>query len=434
MTQFLKFRRGGVTIAFETPLLTYSGNAFIPTTAVIPLDQHSGEAAHSIVSVGDRVREGQLIARGPVPVHASIPGIVSAFRSVPLPDGRMGEAIVIDLCGSFDITGRKTAHNGWKNIPTADITRLIEERGVVNCFEKPHPLAVDLKIARSGTNPTLVCRLFDQDPTSPIETRLFSEKSESVLAGFALIAHAMRASSVIIVVSEDTDRNEPYAQERAVAFGDLPVTVLRIKSRYPCGSKKRLERFLSSKIANFAQGYALYCDPVTSLAAHDAIVHDIPPISTHVMVQGSAIAHPQFLQVKTGTLIGDVIDECGGFKMPPARIIVNGLLGGTALYDLDTPITRYTHSLHIMDRDVCPPFSVLDCIHCGACLASCPAGLDPARTVSAIRNLALSPRTIASIAACEGCGCCTMVCPSRIPLHHEIAGGNRLVSGDGNHE
>lgn len=430
MTHFLKFRRGGVTIGFEAPHVSFSGNAFVPTTAVIPLDQHSSDPAIPIVRVGDRVREGQLIARGPVPVHASIPGIVSAFRSVPLPDGRTGEAVVIDLGGSFDITGRKAANNNWRNIPTGDICRLIEERGVVNCFEKPHPLVVDLKSARSSKRTALICRLFDLDPTAPIDTRILSEKKESVLAGFAIIAHAMNASSVVFAVTDGAAKEEQDSRGFQSLFGDLPVSFLRVKNSYPGGSKKRLERLLSGKNAETAPRDAVFCDCVTALAVYDTIVRDIPPISTYVMVLGSAIAKPQYLLVKTGTLIGDIIDECGGFRSPPSRIIVNGLIGGIALYDLDTPVTRYTHSLHIMDMDSCPPFAVMDCIHCGACLASCPAGIDPARTVNAIRNLAITARIAASIKACEGCGCCAMVCPSRIPLHHEIAGGQRLVTGD----
>lgn len=427
MTHIIKFRRGGAKVEFDLPEMPFAGNAFIPSMAVIPLSRDSRENAAPIISAGDHVREGQLIARGPVPVHAPIPGVVSAFRKVPLPNGSVGEAAVIALRGSFNITGRKTANNLWRTIPTGDICRIVEDRGVLNCFEGAGALAKDLRRARESEKPILICRLFDNDPTSPVESLTLKEYEESVWNGFAIMAAAMKADSVILVFEEGAGSSVPGAEKLKELFGEIRVATLTAKPRYPGGSAYRLSKLVSEKLPELSVDNAVFGDTVTALAVYEAVVKDLPSITVNVLIVGSAIAKPRFLRVRTGTLIGDIIDECGGFKASPARIVVNGLICGTALYDLDTPITRYTRSLHVMDRDTCPSFTVQSCVHCGACLGACPARLDPVGTVIAVRNRVLGDREKRAILACEQCGCCSMVCPSRIPIHHEIAGGRTLL-------
>lgn len=434
MKHTLRFCKGGVDIGFELPKIDFTGNAFVPTTAVVPLKQHCGEEARPIVFTGDLVKEGQVIARGPVPVHAPIPGKVTGLRRVPLPDGTLGDAIVIQLAGAFDITGRKVAAHDWKRSTTQDLSRLLEDKGVVDSFEEPKPLAEALKLSRTAAAPALICRLFDQDPTAPIESRVLAEYPERVWNGMALVASAMRAGRVAVIVEEGSPVSPPPGIVPKDLFGDVPVSFVVTRRRYPSGSKTRIQRLLTERVPDLSLEGALYLDSVTALAAYDAVVRNVPSISVLLLVLGNAITRPQLLRVKTGTLIGDVIDECGGFKTAPERILVNGLMRGTALFDLDTPVTGYTRSLYVMDRDSCPSYTVRDCVHCGSCLAVCPAALDPARTVFAIRRGDLGERVLRSINACEGCGCCSVVCPSRIPLHHEITGGRRLLPEDLSHE
>ncbi len=426
MTHTIQFRRGRAKVEFDLPDLPFAGNAFIPSMAVIPLVQDSDDEATPIVSVGDHVREGQLIARGSVPVHAPIPGVVSAFRRIPLPNGSIGEAAVISLRGSFSITGRKSANNDWRSIPPGDVCKIVDERGVVNSFEGAHSLAKDIRRSRAIEKPVLVCRLFDSDPTSPVESLTLKECGPSVWNGFGILAAAMKAHAIVLAFEEGGASAVPAEDTLRGLFGEARVSAISVKPRYPGGSAYRLSKLIRERVSDLSLSNAVFCDAVTALAAYEAVVRDLPSITMNVLVAGSAIAAPRFLRVRTGTLIGDIIDECGGFRSSPARIIVNGLIRGTALYDLDTPITRYTRSLHVMDKDSCPSFTVQSCTHCGACLGVCPSRLDPIGTVIAVRNRSLSVRDIQSIHACEQCGCCSMVCPARIPIHHEIAVGRQL--------
>ncbi len=416
MTRFIRFKRSFEHIRFEAPVLIHSGNAFLPTTALVPLQQHEGSPAMPVVSAGERVREGQLLARGTssdsANIHAPIPGILKEIRTVSLPDGKRGQAAVISLSGSFDILGRKQEQFPWRLSPESEILRVLEDKGVINTFDHPVPLVPMLRAAKKTGDAVLALRLFDYDPTCQLDSWLASEQLRTVLEGTAILAKSFDAKTVYLV-HDDKAGKGPATKLIEEIFGARKVTVLQGDKRYPSGNVRRFTHLLKEKAP-------VLVDPVTALSAYEAVVNNQPGLQRYVAISGPALGSPAILRVRVGTPIGDVIEECGGFRTDPSRIVVNGLLTGTALYDLDTPVTKYTKSLHIMDRDTCPSYTVRECIHCGRCLQVCPVSIDPMRTVYAINRLKTEPAVLKSIAACQFCGCCAIVCPSRIPLHQII--------------
>lgn len=77
----------------------------MPRTLILPLHQHVGEPAEPVVSVGERVLRGQMVAQADnyvcAPVHASTSGTVVAIedRQVPHPSGLAAPCIVIESDG-----------------------------------------------------------------------------------------------------------------------------------------------------------------------------------------------------------------------------------------------------------------------------------------------------------------------------------------------
>ena len=432
MTQFVRFKKSTESIRFEVPSIEFSGNAFLPSTAMVSLLQHRGSQAKPVVSIGERVREGQIIARGTTPesanVHSPIPGIVREFRMIAMPDGTMQESAVILLSGSFDLLGRREEHYPWQNVPESEILRVLDDKGTINTFEKPVPLVPLLREAKKKGNASLAIRFFDSDPTCRLDAWLAADRLGMVLEGSALVARALDAKKVFLVFS-GKKWSGPDEKSLKELFQGRAVIIIRSSDRYPSGNEGQI-RALLGKQPDCPDGHdPILIDPVTAVAAYDAVVTNNPSLNRYIVVTGPALEHSAILKVKVGTTIGDVIEECGGFKVDPARIVVNGLFLGHAVYDLDTPITKYTKSLHIMDRESCPPYTVRNCIHCGRCLQVCPVGIDPNRIAASIRSEKTTPKLLASVSACQYCGCCAIVCPSRIPLHHIIGEASLRLGG-----
>jgi electron transport complex protein RnfC len=432
MTLFVRFKKSSESIRFEVPSIDFSGNAFLPSTAMVSLLQHSGCQAKPVVSIGERVREGQLIARGTTSesanVHSPIPGIVREFRTIAMPDGTMQESAVILLSGAFDLLGRREEHYPWQNVPESEILRVLEDKGTVNTFEKPVPLAPMLREAKKKENASLAIRFFDSDPTCRLDSWLVSERLDMVLEGSALVARALDAKKIFLVHS-GKKWTGPDEKKLKDLFQGRTVSTVRSSGRYPSGNEGQIRALLGNQADCPDAKNPVLIDPVTAMAAYEAVVTNNPGLNRYVVVSGPALEHPTILKVKVGTTIGDVIEECGGFKVDPARIVVNGLLLGHAVYDLDTPITKYTKSLHVMDRESCPPYKVRNCIHCGRCLQVCPVGIDPHRIAASIRSEKTTPKLLVSVSACQYCGCCAIVCPSRIPLHHIIGEASLRLGG-----
>lgn len=423
MTHFVRFRKSSEYIRFEVPPLEMAGCAFLPSTAYVPLLQHTGSRARPVVAIGDAVHEGQLIARGmsgdSSHIHSPIPGIVREFRTIPMPDGTMEQSAVVTLSGSFDILGRKEENYPWKNVSESEILRVLEDKGLINTFETPISLVTQLREAKKVKKPILALRLFDGDPTCLLDSFMVKHALDRILEGCAIIARAIDAKAAYLV---HIDRRWDGPDDRALAeiFQERHVAVVRSSGRYPSGNTGQFLDLLRGLQPDYDAKSIVLIDPITAYSAYEAVVKNVPILNRFIAITGPALESPAVLKVRVGTPIGDIIEERGGFKADPSRIVVNGLLRGQAVYDLDTPITKYTKSLHIMDADTCKPYTVRDCVHCGRCLQVCPVSIDPQRIATIVMKDSVNQKLLDSMDACQYCGCCAIVCPSRIPLHHII--------------
>ena len=86
----------GKKFAKDKPITKIQRNAPL---MVFPLSQHIGAPAEPVVSVGDRVLQGQMIAKASSfvssPVFSSVSGTVKAIEDRVLFNGNMAKSIVV---------------------------------------------------------------------------------------------------------------------------------------------------------------------------------------------------------------------------------------------------------------------------------------------------------------------------------------------------
>jgi len=421
------FPRGGLEYDDATaPARTTSRIAFLPAISVIPFIQHRGDAAVPVVSVGDQVREGMLLGRGrgagQANVHATVPGQIMRTVTWKMSDGRLTDALVIRLEGSFEKLGRREERFPWEGLSVHDLQRVIGEKGVVEMDDGGRPVAEILQAARSSdTEKTVVIRCVFDDPWLAADYVLCRDRADAVVAGAGMALKALGAKRIVLALSRD-EAGLAAALTSVAAGLELAVDVVSVSNRYPQRNGRELELVLRAfeKKENAKLGELIFFGPATLAAVFDAVQFNKPPLERFVAVGGSAVKKPQVLRVRIGTRIGDVFAECGGFIDEPSRIGTGSPLSGKTVSDLDEPITKTTFAVFALTESQIGGTVIQDCINCGECRAVCPVGLDPEH----LYKLAVSGKDAAALteraAACHGCACCELVCPSRLPLSTAI--------------
>ena len=423
MNKVYSFPRGGLSFEDSSvPSRNSSVTAFLPALSLIPLIQHTGEKAHPVVSVGDTVREGMLVARssgaGSANIHASVPGRIVKTVDWEMEDGRRNEAFLVKMEGGFEKLGRTQEPTSWENFLPYDIQKLIGEFGVVEMEALGKPVAEIISSFRNVSDPItlVVCCVFD-DPWLAADYVLCKERPADIVEGSRIMARAVRANRIVFAFSKDEFEMGEELVSRAL-LRESSASLLLTGSRYPQHYKRELEHVLReyAKNENFDPGTVLILGPATLAAVNDAVRHRKPVLDRYVAVGGSSVKKPQVMKVRLGSRVGDVFDQCGGFTKTPRCIAIGSPLMGRSVTSLDEPIVKNSFSVFASGDGSQKKREAMSCINCGECRSVCPVGLDPEEIYKRIKIEVPADRA----GECHGCGCCEVVCPSFIPLRSSI--------------
>ena len=410
-----KFPKGGISFSdMEAPEKNSSITAFLPVLSMIPLIQHIGEIVYPLVSVGDHVKEGQLIGKaksqGQANIHAAIPGEILQSVSWEMIHGMENHAFVVRLGGEFDKSGRTPYPVQWEDLKPFTLKQLIAEYGVVEMEGSGQPL-VEILDEFIESDTTLVVRCVLDDPWLVADYAVCRERLDAVVEGSLIVSKAVGVSSIIFAVShKEKDLGELFLSE--IAKHNVNASVVIVGSRYPQKNHRELSLVLKTyaRDEGISLGSLLILGPSTLAAVYDAVKLKKPILERYIAVGGSAVQNPQIMKVRIGTRLHDIFNECGGFKAEPHSVIIGSPLAGRQAAGLDEPITKTSYAISAFleaDNSV-----MLSCISCGECRMVCPVELDPETLFKCLRK-DMMPKAAKE---CHGCGCCDFVCPSRLPL------------------
>lgn len=421
---------GGVTPEpIERPLERGFWNAAVPSLCVVPFQQHIGSRLHSLVSPGELVREGMVIAesdsRLAVPMHAPIPGRVATVGESTLLDGTRTTAIAIELDGEFDRLGKTLEADPWEDTAREDLLAVIRAAGVVCGPRSPVPAHLHLQRSRTSS-PTVVLDVAETEPYMSAGAEICAEHPGDVLEGLAIAARILGATDQHVVVARGFSRAY-RALRRNV--GTHPVNFHRVAHRYPANTESQLRRAVGLGRSADAAVDMVSLTPSTVLAIRDAVRFRKPQIDQVIAVGGGAVKRPAHIRVRIGTSIAEAIEECGGLIAEPARIVAGGTLTGQIVQNVNAPITKGVAAIVALSPDEVRAGEEEPCVRCGACVRACPVSVNP----TLLNDLILDGRDADAAAAgvfdCTECGLCAHVCPSRIPLVDRIREGKARLTG-----
>lgn len=399
-----------------------------PKKVAISLQQHTGVPCQPLIKVGDEVKVGQKIgevnAFVSAPVHSSVSGKVISIEPHPHPTGSNIPTIIIESDGENKLSEEIKPRTNSENLLPEEIRKIVREAGIVGLGGAAFPTAVKLSPPQEKKIDTLLLNGAECEPYLTGDERLMVERPEEIILGMKLLMKALGVEKGFIGIED----NKPEAIEKlrveSSEFRDK-VEIVGVKTKYPQGSEKHLIKAILNREVP-SGGLPLDVGVVvnnvgTAFAVYEAVVKGLPLLKRVVTLSGDGLKEPQNLEVKIGTLFQDLIEQCGGFKGKPQMVIMGGPMMGIAQYTTAVPVIKGTTGILVFTDS--PLVEARACIRCGRCIDACPMYLMPTMYALLVEHKKWEEVEKYNIFDCIECGCCSYVCPSRIPLVHYIKYG-----------
>ena len=154
----------------------------------------------------------------------------------------------------------------------------------------------------------------------------------------------------------------------------------------------------------------------TVYAVYEAVQKHIPLFRRVLTVSGNIDWNPCNYLVRIGTPISFVLKENRVNLDKVGKVLIGGPMMGQAIASLDAPVTKTTSGITVLSEETAEKPETSACIRCGKCVDACPMGLLPFAIRQSIENDDFSSLKTLHVADCIGCGCCSYICPAKIPL------------------
>jgi H+/Na+-translocating ferredoxin:NAD+ oxidoreductase subunit C len=400
-----------------------------PKRVALPLRQHAGNPAKCLVSVGQHVERGDKIAEADgfvsVPIHASAAGTVAEIGWWPHQDGSMCETVVIDLDEFSPQVPRPRSVPLWEGLTPAEVRAAVQQAGVVGMGGAAFPTHVKLAPPDDFPIEWLLVNGAECEPYLTTDHRTMVEYAERVHFGIRIMMQCLGVKRAVIGV----EMNKPDAIEalQRTCPTDIDVTVKPLIVKYPQGAEKMLIHVVTGRevpSGKLPMHVGAVVQNVGSIATIAEIFETgLPLIERVVTVTGPGVVKPSNLIIPVGTMLGDVLEYCGGLTDDAAEIVFGGPMMGASQPDMRTPLIKGTTGVVVLTKSEVKPKRTYPCIKCGHCLDACPVFLNPSHLGILAQAGRYEEMKDENLMDCMLCGCCSYVCPSNIPLSQMFALG-----------
>jgi electron transport complex protein RnfC len=389
---------------------------------VMPLGQHIGAPARPVVSVGERVMRGQLIAEPgafvSTALHSPVTGTVRDIGPHRYIDGNFKPAIEIeaDPYATQQLPPRPPID--WQALTIEEFISEVQQAGIVGMGGAAFPSHVKYAIPEGQRIDNLLVNGAECEPYLTTDHRLMVERPEAVIHGTEIVRQKLGAKRATIGV----EKNKPDAIALLRQhIGERPIEVMALEVKYPQGAEKMLIKAAFNRevpAGALPRDIGVAVNNVgTVVAIADYFDNGMPLIERVVTVAGPGISEPANLIVPLGTPIREVLRFCGGLKESTREVIMGGPMMGTPIADLDAPILKGSSGILAFTASETGRPREYPCIRCGRCLEACPYFLNPSRLAKLGKARRFEQmRDDYHLMDCVECGACTFACPSSIPI------------------
>ena len=400
-----------------------------PKEVILPMNMHSGGEAEPIVTVGEHVYVGQLIAREEgrfsSPVHATVSGTVAEIMTLPTARGKEVKAIRIESDGKMEADPNMKApvFEGCDGFLQA-----VRESGVVGLGGAAFPTWAKLNEA---TNPdykvdTVLINAAECEPYITSDHRMMLAHADLIEDGIEYMRKYMSEYLGDATYKICIEKNKPDAIEvLKKKFADKPYVVIHeLNAIYPQGAKQVMLYNATGRVAvagkRFPSFGALIINVSTLSKMAEYLNTGMPLVERIVTVDGPAVKKPGNFIAPIGTSIRTLLELTETDLDKVGKVVIGGPMNGNATVSVDSPIVKVSNCILAFDekRATLPEPSA--CIRCGRCMEKCPVDISVAKVEAAWSIKDEEKKAAALIETgvrqCVDCGCCSYVCPAHRPL------------------
>ncbi len=404
----------------------------LPQKVVLPLQQHIGAPCELLsqmdksdvarIEKGTRVKVGQKIADSEgfvsAPIHATVSGTVTGIGPYNHPLGRQIQAVAIESDGEDAWCETIEPRGDLEALSAEQLRSIIREAGIVGLGGATFPAHVKLSPPPEKPIDTVIINGAECEPYLTADHRVMLEYPDEILYGLKIMMKALGAETGIIAV-EDNKPDALRVMERVVSQEEN-ISLVPLHTKYPQGAEKMLIYATTGRTVP-AGGLPLDVGIVnhnvgTAVAMARAVREGRPLIERVLTVTGLGVNEPANLLVRVGTLVSDVLDFCGGLKESTLKLIVGGPMMGLSQPNADVPVIKGTSGILALTEEDVYIAESSPCIRCAKCVDTCPVQLMPTFIARAAEHGLFEQAEKYHALDCFECGCCSYVCPSKIPL------------------
>ena len=399
---------------------------------VYPLSQHIGAPAKPVVEKEERVLVGQKIAEAggfvSAPIHASVSGTVKTIEPRLTTSGAMVNAIVIENDDQYETVEYHPAES-LESLTKEEILKRIQEGGVVGMGGAGFPTHVKLSPKEPDKIEYVLVNGAECEPYLTSDYRRILEEPEKVVGGLKCMLKLFDNAQGFICIEDN--KPDCIKKMEEMVKNESRIQVKPLQTKYPQGAERCLINATTGREINSsmlpADAGCVVDNIDTVVAIYKSVMLGQPLMHRIVTVTGNAIANPCNFSVCTGTSMECLIEEAGGLKEAPKKVIAGGPMMGMTLFHLNVPTVKTSGAILCLTNDDVSEQPETACINCGRCVSACPERLLPSRLATFANHNQLDMFEAYDGVECVECGCCSYICPAKRPLTQSIRSMRKIA-------
>ena len=255
---------------------------------------------------------------------------------------------------------------------------------------------------------TLIVNGIDKDPYEKTRSYMINTYPDKILETIDALINVFDVKETLFAVNNNDTNNVVNLSSHIGTYPNIRLRLL--PNVYPMGFSSILLKHLISKKQIDEGALVLSIEDIYNI--YTVLKRRKPITEKIVTISGNSLDNSMVVRVKIGTSMQDIIKHVCKVANTDYYVIVNGLISGMTLTNLNSIITLDTRSIFLNTID---DKKEVECINCGLCNLKCPVHLNP----KYIRE-----HKSADKSKCIQCGLCTFICPSKINFKPYVGGYN----------